>query len=131
MWTLFTTALARGNSTTQVSVINTSSNFVLSALLGLIIFSETLPPMWWAGAALLVVGSVIVGRKDEGESPKVAENEPEPVHEGHGATVVSGAEDIIASSSRTVAHGLDTPNEEEEEEKDEGVIDLGQDIEAE
>ncbi|EEY14825.1 conserved hypothetical protein [Verticillium alfalfae VaMs.102] len=65
MWTLFTKALAKGSSTTRVSIINTSSNFVLTALLGLIIFSESLPPMWWFGAFLLVAGNVIVGRKDD------------------------------------------------------------------
>lgn len=65
MWTLFTKALARGNSTTQVQVVNTSSNFVLTALLGFAVFAESLPPLWWVGAALLVAGTVIVGRKDE------------------------------------------------------------------
>lgn len=65
MWTLFTTALARGTSTTQVSIMNTSTNFVITAVLGFLIFSESLPPMWWAGAALLVAGNVIIGRKDE------------------------------------------------------------------
>lgn len=65
MWSLFTTALARGTSTTQVSIMNTSTNFMLTAFLGLLIFSEQLPPMWWAGATLLVAGNVIIGRKDE------------------------------------------------------------------
>ncbi|KAK0620269.1 hypothetical protein B0T14DRAFT_399679, partial [Immersiella caudata] len=66
MWALFTKALTRGNSTTQVSIINTSSNFVLTAMLGFVIFSEALPPLWWLGAAMLVAGNVITGRKDEG-----------------------------------------------------------------
>lgn len=65
MWTLFTQALAKGHSTTQVSIMNTSSNFVITAMLGLIIFSESLPPLWWVGATLLVVGNVIIGSKDE------------------------------------------------------------------
>ncbi|GAB0138773.1 hypothetical protein EsDP_00006996 [Epichloe bromicola] len=65
MWTLFTRALAKGTSTTQVSIVNTSTNFVLTALLGLFIFAEALPPLWWAGASLLVMGNVVVGRKDE------------------------------------------------------------------
>ncbi|OIW31803.1 hypothetical protein CONLIGDRAFT_629490 [Coniochaeta ligniaria NRRL 30616] len=65
MWTLFTTALARGNSTTQVSIMNTSSNFVITAVLGFAIFSESLPPLWWLGAAMLVAGNVIIGQKDE------------------------------------------------------------------
>ncbi|KAM7217067.1 hypothetical protein V8F06_007582 [Rhypophila decipiens] len=66
MWTLFTKALTRGNSTTQVSIINTSSNFVITAILGVAIFSESLPPLWWLGAAMLVAGNVIIGQKDEG-----------------------------------------------------------------
>lgn len=45
--------------------MNTSTNFMMTALLGFAIFGESLPPMWWAGAALLVAGNVIVGRKDE------------------------------------------------------------------
>ncbi|ETS82654.1 hypothetical protein PFICI_04530 [Pestalotiopsis fici W106-1] len=65
MWTLFTKALARGSSTTQVSIMNTSTNFVITALLGLAIFSESLPPLWWLGAAMLVAGNVIIGRKEE------------------------------------------------------------------
>lgn len=65
MWTLFTKALTHGTSTTQVSILNTSSNFVITALLGFIVFSESLPPMWWLGAALLVVGNVIIGRREE------------------------------------------------------------------
>lgn len=35
---------------------------MITAILGFIIFSESLPPLWWAGAGLLVAGSVITGR---------------------------------------------------------------------
>lgn len=68
MWTLFTKALARGNSTTQVSIMNTSSNFMITAILGFVIFAESLPPLWWLGAAMLVAGNVIIGRKEENSS---------------------------------------------------------------
>ena len=70
MWFLFTRALTLHTSTTRVSIINTSSNFMLTALLGLIIFSEGLPPLWWVGAGMLVVGNVIIGRnvtKEDGD----------------------------------------------------------------
>lgn len=67
MWTLFTKALARGTSTTQVSILNTSANFTITAVMGWLIFSESLPPLWFVGAALLVVGNVIIGRREEGE----------------------------------------------------------------
>jgi hypothetical protein len=75
MWALFTKALARGTSTTQVSILNTSSNFMITALLGLIIFSESLPPLWFLGAALLVAGNVIIGRRDEEEDKTADEGD--------------------------------------------------------
>ncbi|KXX83314.1 Transmembrane protein 42 [Madurella mycetomatis] len=125
MWTLFTTALARGNSTTQVSIMNTSSNFVLTAILGLVIFSEALPPLWWVGAAMLIAGNVIVGQKDEGEPPKIDQDEPLTA----GVATGSGAADVVASSSRVV--GADGALGEGDVEKDEDVADLGLDIETE
>lgn len=83
MWTLFTQALAKGNSTTQVSIMNTSSNFMITALLGLIIFSESLPPLWWVGAALLVAGNVIIGSQDESDKSK--SDEPPSGQDGLGS----------------------------------------------
>ena len=65
MWTLFTKALARGTSTTQVSILNTSSNFMVTGMLGWVIFSEKLSPTWLIGALLLVTGSVIIGHRGE------------------------------------------------------------------
>lgn len=43
MWGLFTRALTLASSTVRVSVINTSANFMVTAVLGAIIFSEALP----------------------------------------------------------------------------------------
>ncbi|EMC91970.1 hypothetical protein BAUCODRAFT_79125 [Baudoinia panamericana UAMH 10762] len=67
MWGLFTRALTLATSTVRVSVINTSANFMLTAVLGLAIFRESLPALWWLGASLLVAGSVIIGRREEGK----------------------------------------------------------------
>jgi hypothetical protein len=41
---------------------------MITAVLGFLIFSESLPPLWFLGAALLVAGNVIIGRREEGES---------------------------------------------------------------
>ena len=79
MWGLFTRALTLASSTVRVSVINTSANFMLTAVLGAIIFSEQLPGLWWLGASMLVAGSVIIGRREEGKdvgSAGTAGNEP-------------------------------------------------------
>jgi hypothetical protein len=40
---LFTRALTLATSTVRVSIINTTANFLLTALLGLLIFRESLP----------------------------------------------------------------------------------------
>ena len=68
MWALFTRALTLHTSTTKVSILNTSSNFLFTAVLGLLIFSERLPPLWFAGAFLLVIGNVVIGRREQGEA---------------------------------------------------------------
>lgn len=105
MWTLFTQALAKGSSTTQVSIMNTSSNFVITAMLGFIIFSESLPPLWWVGAALLVAGNVIIGSQDESAKPKgeeppagqdgLGDYQDVPLTEGSGEDLVAEDEDIV------------------------------------
>ncbi len=117
MWALFTKALARGTSTTQVSILNTSSNFMLTAVLGWLIFSESLPPLWFLGAALLVAGNVIIGRRDEGEG-KRAENEDSPRSEEEGEGLLVGEE---------VELGEDLEERKRKEEQD--VLDLALDEE--
>jgi len=67
MWGLFTRALTLASSTVRVSIINTSANFMVTAVLGALIFSEKLPGVWWLGAAMLCAGSVIIGMREERE----------------------------------------------------------------
>ena len=67
MWALFTAALTRASSTTRVSIVNVSANFMVTALLGWMVFGERLPVMWWVGAALLGAGNVVIGRRGEEE----------------------------------------------------------------
>lgn len=113
MWTLFTQALSRGHSTTQVSIMNTSSNFVLTALLGLAIFSESLPPLWWLGASMLVAGNVIIGRKDEGSAGGDA------AHDDAEADAISEAESGRSDYEATPqVDGTVTPVEKDDNEED-------------
>ncbi|KAJ0296262.1 hypothetical protein COL5a_001356 [Colletotrichum fioriniae] len=105
MWTLFTKALAKGQSTTQVSIMNTSSNFVITAMLGFVIFSESLPPLWWVGAAMLVAGNVIIGRKDE-EADKSGDYAPVPQQPGLAPVPLDGGD-------------------EDKDSEDEDIVDLG------
>ena len=66
MRTLFTAELTPPTSTTKVKNNNTSSNFMVTAFLGLMVFREALPALWWLGAASLVVGNVVIGRREGG-----------------------------------------------------------------
>ena len=40
---------------------------MVTAFAGWLVFKERLPALWWLGAAGLVVGNVIIGRREEGE----------------------------------------------------------------
>lgn len=57
---------------------------MITALLGLAIFGERLPALWWVGAAGLVVGNVIIGRREEKELQRKVE-----AGEGEGGEDVS------------------------------------------
>ncbi|XP_065183295.1 transmembrane protein 42-like [Sycon ciliatum] len=56
MWTVFVSALEASSSTVEVTVINTTANFISSAALGWLVFGETLSLLWWAGAACMLSG---------------------------------------------------------------------------
>jgi len=70
MWALFTRALSLSPSAVHVNIINTAANFVITAILGALIFGESLPLLWWVGAACLITGSVIIGSREEGTEQK-------------------------------------------------------------
>jgi drug/metabolite transporter (DMT)-like permease len=114
MWALFTKALARGTSTTQVSILNTSSNFMITAILGWMIFSESLPPLWFVGAALLVVGNVIIGRRDEGEE-KQKGGEQERAENGEAGNEVAESPLIGEVLDDLDVSELERKNREEED----------------
>ncbi|KAL2006312.1 hypothetical protein VTN00DRAFT_9966 [Thermoascus crustaceus] len=64
MWALFTRALTASPSTTKVSITNTASNFLVTAILGMIVFGEHVRGLWWLGAAMMGAGCILVGMRD-------------------------------------------------------------------
>lgn len=68
MWALFTRALTAASSATQVTITNTSANFLVTALLGMMVFSERVAPLWWLGATIMAAGCIIVGMREDGKS---------------------------------------------------------------
>jgi drug/metabolite transporter (DMT)-like permease len=65
MWTLYTKSLSISPSAVHVNIVNTTSNFLITAILGALVFGEKLPALWFVGAAFLVTGGVIIGRREE------------------------------------------------------------------
>jgi uncharacterized membrane protein len=65
MWGLFTRALNKSSSSGVVTVLNTASNFCVTALLGHFIFHEPLGMRWWMGAACIAAGTVIMTLQDK------------------------------------------------------------------
>ena len=102
MWTLFTRALTLATSTTRVSIINTSANFLVTATLSWLVFAENLPPLWFLGAALLVGGSVIIGAREAKEEASTGNAEGEVVLEGVAATGVGEEEEYRDELERDV-----------------------------
>jgi hypothetical protein len=127
MWSLFTAALARGTSTTQVSIVNTSTNFLATALLGLAVFGEALPATWWAGAALLVAGNVIVGSEPgggaggQGPGDATAPRAGAPFGQGGGES-----EGLLGSGGggRALLHSAAATDGEDGDEDERGVEDV-------
>lgn len=68
---------------------------MLTAVLGLAIFSESLPPLWFVGAALLVAGNVIIGRRDEKELPVPGADAHRAAEDGDGQYVDDGESDAL------------------------------------
>ncbi|OJJ81724.1 uncharacterized protein ASPGLDRAFT_649448 [Aspergillus glaucus CBS 516.65] len=64
MWALFTRALTASPSTTKVSITNTSANFLVTAMLGMLVFKESVGGLWWVGAGMMGGGCILVGMRD-------------------------------------------------------------------
>lgn len=60
MWYFFSKSLKYSRSSSQATVINTATNFILSALFGYFVFGEQLPMKWWMGSSLIIAGSWMV-----------------------------------------------------------------------
>jgi len=89
---LFTRALTLASSTTRVSILNTSANFIVTAVLGMLVFGELLPTMWWIGAGFLCAGSVVIGMREEKStaSEQLGENSGAESDAGTAASVALG-----------------------------------------
>ncbi|OBT68680.1 hypothetical protein VE03_01769 [Pseudogymnoascus sp. 23342-1-I1] len=124
MWTLFTKALSRSPSTTQVAILNTSANFMITAILGLVIFSESLPPLWFLGASLLVAGNVIIGRREEKELPVDGEDRHRTSEEGGSTYSDAGEGQALLADDIELETDVEDTMPVKRRDDDEDILDL-------
>ncbi|KAK2145668.1 hypothetical protein LSH36_664g00001 [Paralvinella palmiformis] len=60
MWTLFIKSLQRCRTSLEATVTNTGANIGFTAIIGWLLFGETLTFTWWFGASLITVGLVLI-----------------------------------------------------------------------
>jgi len=60
------------SSSVLATVVNSSTNFFSSALLGHLLFAEPLPLTWWFGATLIIGGLFFLAREGTGPAPAAA-----------------------------------------------------------
>ncbi|XP_064610567.1 transmembrane protein 42-like isoform X2 [Liolophura sinensis] len=62
MWVFFTKSLRICSSSVEATITNTAVNFFASGLCGFLLFHERLPPLWWCGASLIVLGLLFLNK---------------------------------------------------------------------
>jgi len=102
---------------------------MITAVLGFLIFSESLPPLWFLGAALLVTGNVIIGRREEGES-KNGEDEHERAENGEGR-YSSDEEALLVGEELELDDDLEVERKRKEDEDEDEEDFLQLDLEEE
>jgi len=75
VWRYFVKGLHSTDASTLVpTVISTASNFIISGLLGFLIFNEATNVMWWLGALMIMSGFYCILSEDERKPESHAEN---------------------------------------------------------
>ncbi|KAB0795754.1 hypothetical protein PPYR_09815 [Photinus pyralis] len=71
VWTLYVKALQSTNSTLTATVLSSAVNYLLSAILGYIVFGEITSLLWWTGLSSVLVGVVLITQDQEVASMKL------------------------------------------------------------
>mmetsp|Transcript_19385 Transcript_19385/g.33337 ORF Transcript_19385/g.33337 Transcript_19385/m.33337 type:complete len:81 (-) Transcript_19385:240-482(-) len=69
MWRFFVLSMKQTNSV-NASIINTSCQFIFTALFSFVLFGETLNARWWLGLTCLLVGLILILRGTETKQEK-------------------------------------------------------------
>lgn len=70
VWTFYVKALHVSQSSLSATVISAATNYLLSAIYGLVIFREVTSLFWWTGAGLILLGLILIIRSQDREELK-------------------------------------------------------------
>jgi drug/metabolite transporter (DMT)-like permease len=76
MWKTFSDALSQSPNSFNVSMINSALNIIttvcmlMQGIAGFVLFEEPVSIKWWAGSALMVLGSTIISTNQQSDSEK-------------------------------------------------------------
>lgn len=60
VWTLYVKALQSASSSLVATVTSTATNYILSAIIGILIFKEVTSLLWWTGIGFIISGLLLV-----------------------------------------------------------------------
>jgi len=60
----FNRALQASKTTLEASIVNTASNFIFTAIIGYLAFSEELSLFWWSGTSLIIIGTYLISSEE-------------------------------------------------------------------
>lgn len=112
MWALFTRALTASPSTTKVAITNTTANFLVTAVLGMVVFRELVGGLWWLGAVLMASGCILVGMREEDKADEAGTGTGTGTGTGAGVGAGGNEEGIRLTSD------LESSDDEEGEDAD-------------
>ncbi|XP_065338627.1 transmembrane protein 42 [Cloeon dipterum] len=60
VWSFYVRALQSSNSSLPATVVSTATNYIVSAIFGIILFGEATGFLWWTGTCLVIIGLALI-----------------------------------------------------------------------
>ena len=65
MWRCYSKALSLSSTSIQPTIVTKTSNFLLSALVGFVVFAEPINILWFGGFLLILLGVYLISTENE------------------------------------------------------------------
>ena len=75
MWKFFNRSLQLFPTSLLASIVASATNFMVTALLGKLIFGDSLSYEWWVGTVLIMIGMIFI-QSDSAAGSKAKDQQP-------------------------------------------------------